>query len=56
MACFGRAFSSMPSAREMLRRVAKDPVSQARLFDLMTQLFLQHVVGVDYHAPYSEFL
>ena len=33
----------MPSAREMLRRVAKDPVLQVRLFVLTTQFFLQHV-------------
>ena len=36
----------MPSAAEMRRRVAKDPVSQAIVFDLMMHLFLEHVLGV----------
>ena len=54
MACLGRRCFSMPSAWEMRRRVAKDSVSQVRLFDLTTQLFLQHVVGVHYYAPYSD--
>ena len=36
----------MPSAEEMCRRVSKDPVAQARFFNLMLELFLQHVLGV----------
>ena len=36
----------MPSAEDMLRRVAKDPVSQAEVFNLMMELFLEHVLGV----------
>ncbi len=36
---------AMPSAVEMLRRVAADPVSQATMFHLMIELFLEHVVG-----------
>ncbi len=36
----------MPSKASMLRRVARDPVGQAILFDLMIRLFLEHVVGV----------
>ena len=35
----------MPSASEMLKRVARDPVGQATLFDLMVRLFLEQVVG-----------
>ena len=37
----------MPSAEEMLRRVARDPVSQAQFFHMMVMLFLEHVLGVD---------
>ena len=36
----------MPSAAEMRRRVAKDPVSQANVFDVMMHHFLEHVLGV----------
>merc|ERR1712087_1036969 len=36
----------MPSTRDMLRRVAADPVSQAMVTNLMLELFLEHVVGV----------
>ena len=35
----------MPSAREMLRLIARDPVAQARFFILSMRLFLQHVLG-----------
>ena len=34
---------AMPSTEEMLKLVARDPVSQALFFDLMAKLFLQHV-------------
>ncbi len=37
----------MPSAQEMCRRVARDPVGQARFFHLMLELFLVHVLGVE---------
>ena len=40
----------LPSAREMLRRVAADPVSQAVFFNTIMLLFLRHVVGVDVTA------
>ena len=33
---------------DMIRRVAADPVSQALLSDLMMQLFLKHMLGVDF--------
>ena len=36
----------MPSTRDMLRRVAADPVSQAMVTHIMLELFLEHVVGV----------
>ena len=36
----------MPSRTEMLRRVAADPASQARVTDMMIQLFLEHILGV----------
>eukprot|EP00959_Pyramimonas_sp_CCMP1952_P274159 5730646-Pyramimonas_sp.AAC.1 len=36
----------MPALRDMLRRVAADPVSQAMVTNLMLELFLEHVVGV----------
>ena len=36
----------MPSAKEMLRRVARDPIGQAKFFNLMIELFLVHVLGV----------
>ena len=35
----------MPSAREMLRLIALDPVAQARFFILNMRLFLQRVLG-----------
>jgi hypothetical protein len=37
----------MPSVSEMLRRVSRDPVSQAMFFRMMILLFLKHVLGVD---------
>jgi hypothetical protein len=36
----------MPGASEMLKRVAADPVSQAHATDVMIQLFLHHILGV----------
>ena len=36
---------SMPSRSDMLRRVARDPVGQAMVFDVMVKLFLEHVLG-----------
>lgn len=44
----------MPSMQEMLRRVARDPVSQALFFDLMVKLFLQHVLGVDLDREHAD--
>ena len=44
----------MPSVQEMLRRVARDPVSQAVFFDLMIKLFLQHVLCVDLQAGWAD--
>ncbi|CAK0876829.1 unnamed protein product [Prorocentrum cordatum] len=35
-----------PRCREMLLRLAKDPVGQTRVFHLMMLLFFQHVLGV----------
>ena len=37
---------TMPSIEKMRRLVARDPVGQALVFDLMLKLFLQHVLGV----------
>ena len=37
----------VPSKLKMMRRVVADPASQARVFHLMTQLFLKHILGVD---------
>ena len=45
---------AMPSMQEMLRRVARDPVSQALFFDLMVKLFLQHVLGVDLDREHAD--
>ena len=35
----------MPSAREMLHIIAKDPVAQARFFIIAMRLFCEHVLG-----------
>jgi hypothetical protein len=43
----------MPSAREMLRIVAEDPVAQARFFTLAMRLFCEHVLGT---GPFDELL
>ncbi len=40
----------MPSTEEMVRRVAQDPVGQAIVFNLMMELFLEHVLGVFPHG------
>ena len=45
---------AMPSTEEMLRRVARDPVSQALFFDLMVKLFLEHVLGVDMQQRHAD--
>ena len=45
---------AMPSTEEMLRRVARDPVSQALFFDLMVELFLEHVLGVDMQQRHAD--
>ena len=37
--------STMPSTREMLQIVAKDPVAQARFFITTMRLFCEHVLG-----------
>jgi len=37
---------AMGSAEDMLRRVSRDPVSQAIFTDLMMRLFLKHMLGV----------
>ena len=44
----------MPSSEEMLRRVARDPVGQAKFFHLMLELFLVHVLGVGSLAGATE--
>ncbi|CAK0796442.1 unnamed protein product, partial [Prorocentrum cordatum] len=36
----------LPKYRDMLLRLAKDPVGQTRVFHLMMRLFFQHVLGV----------
>ena len=36
---------TMPSAREMLRLIARDPVAQARFFIISMRLFCEHVLG-----------
>ena len=43
----------MPSAREMLRLIARDPVAQARFFILSMRLFLEHVLGT---GPFDDHL
>ena len=40
----------MPSAREMLHIVAKDPVAQARFFIISMRLFCEHVLGTGHRA------
>ena len=44
---------NMPSAREMLKLVAADPVAQARFFILSMRLFAEHVLG---SGPVDEWL
>ena len=44
----------MPAVREMLRIVARDPVSQAVFFDLMIKLFLRHVLRVDLQTSWAD--
>lgn len=44
---------AMPSAREMLRIIAQDPVAQARFFILAMRLFCEHVLGT---GPVDELL
>ena len=46
---------TMPSISEMLRRVARDPVGQAMVFDLMVRLFLEHVLGASSESGNSKF-
>ena len=46
---------TMPSISEMLKRVARDPVGQAMVFDLMVRLFLEHVLGASSKPGSSEF-
>ena len=41
----------IPSAREMLHVIARDPVAQARFFILSMRLFLEHVLGT---GPFDE--
>ena len=36
----------IPKYRDMLLRLAKDPVGQTRVFHLIMRLFFQHVLGV----------
>ena len=43
----------MPSAREMLHIVAKDPIAQARFFILSMRLFCEHVLGT---GPFDSLL
>ena len=43
----------VPSAREMLQIVAKDPVAQARFFIITMQLFCEHVLGT---GPFDAWL
>ena len=45
---------TMPSISEMLKRVARDPVGQAMVFDLMVRLFLEHVLGASSKPGSSE--
>ena len=46
---------TMPSISEMLKRVARDPVGQAMVFDLMVRLFLEHVLGASSKAGSLQF-
>ena len=46
---------TMPSISEMLKRVARDPVGQAMVFDLTVRLFLEHVLGASSKPGSSEF-
>ena len=36
----------LPRYRDMMRRVARDPVGQTRVFELIMRLFFIHVLGV----------
>ena len=38
---------AMPAWNEMMRRAARDPVSMAVLFEIMMELLLKHLFGVD---------
>ena len=38
--------STLPKYRDMLRRVAQDPVGQVVQFEMLMRLFLQHVLNV----------
>ena len=46
---------SMPSRSDMLRRVARDPMGQAMVFDVMVKLFLEHVLGATSTCGASKF-
>ena len=46
---------SMPSVSDMLKSVARDPVGQAVVFDLMVRLFLEHVLGATPRCGGSKF-
>ena len=41
-----RLDEELPSYREMVERLAQDPAGQAVVFELMIQLFFEHVLGV----------
>ena len=38
--------TSLPKYRDMLRRLAQDPVGQVLQFELLMRLFFQHVLNV----------
>ena len=38
--------SDLPRYRDMMRRLARDPVGQTRVFELMMRLFFIHILGV----------
>ena len=40
------ADDSLPRYRDMMQRLARDPVGQTRVFELVMQLFFVHVLGV----------
>ncbi len=37
---------TLPRYRDMMRRVAHDPVGQTRMFEIIMRLFFVHVLGV----------